>query len=177
MKGLNEMIKLERPSGKHKREALSFRQEFYDSGEDTINGSELLDRTDSYDEWLAAVTDNASASTVSPDWVVTDTYFAVDESGRIVGIIDLRHELRGFLTDFGHTGFSVRPSERRKGHASEMLALILKRAKEAGFRRLQLSAERKNEASVRTIQANGGKYERSFSYDGEEADVYFIELT
>ena len=33
-----------------------------------------------------------------------------------------------------------------------------------------------NEASVKTIVKNGGKYERSFEFEGEEADVYKIVL-
>ncbi len=36
---------------------------------------------DSYEEWLKSVTDNTSEDTVNPDWVVTDTFFAVDELG------------------------------------------------------------------------------------------------
>ena len=64
------MIKLKRPVKEYEREALAFRQEFTDNGEDTINGSELLDRIDSYDEWLKSVTDNISAETVNPSWVV-----------------------------------------------------------------------------------------------------------
>ena len=42
--------------------------------------------------------------------------------------------------------------------------------------KLQLSVERSNEASVKTITKNGGKYERSFSFEGEEADVYMIHV-
>ncbi|MDD5899286.1 MAG: GNAT family N-acetyltransferase [Lachnospiraceae bacterium] len=82
---------------------------------------------------------------------VTDTFFAVDESGKIVGIIDFMHELKGFLVDFGHTGYSVRPSERKKGYATQMLSLIMQVAKEAGLAHLQLSVERTNEPSVKTI--------------------------
>ena len=41
---------------------------------------------------------------------------------------------------------------------------------------LQLSVERDNEPSVKTIVKNGGKYERSFEFEGEEADVYKIDL-
>ncbi|MCR5104445.1 MAG: GNAT family N-acetyltransferase [Eubacterium sp.] len=168
------MIKLKRPIKENEAEALAFKKEFIDNGEQTINGSELLDQMDSYDEWLKSVSDNTSPETVNPSWVVTDTYFAFDEKNRLVGIIDLRHNLNDFLKDFGNCGYSVRPSERRKGYATEMLRLIIERAAEIGLGKLQLSVERTNEPSVKTILKNGGKYERSFTFEGEEADVYMI---
>ncbi len=171
------MIKLIRPSKEHEKEALAFKKEFFDNGENTINGSELLDQTDSYDNWLQAVTNNTSKATVNPEWVVTDTYFAIDENERIVGVIDFRHELKGFLKDFGNSGYSVRPSERKKGYATQMLSLILERAKETGLKSFQLSAEKSNTPSIKTIIKNGGKYSRSFTVNNEEADVYIIDLS
>ncbi|SEQ96969.1 Predicted acetyltransferase [Lachnospiraceae bacterium NE2001] len=170
------MIRFIRPTEKHKDEALAFKQEFLDNGEQTINGSELLDQMDSYEDWLKSVTDNISEETVNPDWVVTDTFFAFDEKDAIVGIIDFRHELNGFLVDFGNTGYSVRPSERHKGYATEMLHQLLDVARNSGLASLQLSVERSNEPSVKTIVKNGGVYERSFEFQGEEADVYRIKL-
>ncbi len=56
-----------------------------------------------------------------------------------------------------------------------MLRLIIERAGEIGLGRLQLSVERTNEPSVKTILKNGGKYESFFTFEGEEADVYMIE--
>jgi Predicted acetyltransferase len=170
------MIRFIRPTEEHKEEALAFKQEFLDNGEHTINGSELLDQMNSYEDWLKSVTDNISEETVNPDWVVTDTFFALDEKDSIVGIIDFRHELNGFLIDFGNTGYSVRPSERRKGYATEMLHQLLDVARNSGLNSLQLSVEKSNEPSVKTIVKNGGVYERSFEFQGEEADVYRIKL-
>ena len=170
------MITLKRPVKENESEAKAFKQEFIDNGETTINGSELWDQMDSYDEWLKSVTDNASSDTVDPSWVVTDTYFAFDDNDRIVGVIDLRHELNDFLKDFGNSGYSVRPSERRKGYATRMLGLIIDRAGEIGMSRIRLSVERTNEPSVKTITKNGGIYERSFTFEGEEADVYMIDI-
>ena len=69
-------IRLVRPQIEHKSKALAFRQEFFDAGEHVINGSELLDQTDDYEEWLRSVTDNTHKETVNPNWVVTDTFFA-----------------------------------------------------------------------------------------------------
>lgn len=169
-------LTLVRPTLELKSKALDYRQEHFDNNEMVINGSELLDKTDSYEEWLKSVTDNTSPDTVNPNWVVTDTFFAVDENEKIIGVIDFRHTLNDFLKDFGNSGYSVRPSERRKGYATEMLRQILIIAKQAGLQEVQLSVERNNEPSVKTIVKNGGKYERSFEFEGEEADVYKIIL-
>lgn len=168
---------LKRPSSELKEEALNYRQEHFEHGEMTINGSELFDKTESYEEWLASVTRNANPLTVSPEWVLTDTFFAVDtENNKIVGIIDLRHILNDFLINFGNSGYSVRPSERKKGYATEMLKQLLIVAKEAGLEHLHLSVEHDNLPSIKTITKNGGIYERSFEYEGKQADVYIIIL-
>lgn len=169
-------IRLVRPTEQLKEQAIKFRQEFFDNHEMVINGSELFDKTDQYEDWLKAVTANTNIEAVNVNWVVTDTFFAVDEKGKIVGIIDLRHTLNDFLKDLGNCGYSVRPSERRKGYATEMLRLLLPIAKDAGMKELHLSVERDNEASIKTILRNGGKHERSFEFEGEQADIYKIIL-
>jgi len=169
-------IKLVTPSIEHKEEALEFRKEFFDNGEKVINGSEMLDHIESYEEWLDSVTANANVDTVNPNWVLTDTFFAVDEDGKIVGIIDFRHELKGFLIDFGHSGYSVRPTQRCKGYATEMLSILIEHARKAGLSSLQLSVERSNTPSVKTIVRNGGLVQRSFEFEGEPADIYMVQL-
>lgn len=174
---MNNNIILVKPTIEWKEQALAYRQEHFDYGEKIINGSELLDKTESYEEWLEKVVQNSRKSTVSPDWVLTDTFFAVTgQNKKIVGIIDLRYELNDFLKDFGNSGYSVRPTERKKGYATEMLAQVCGIAKSAGLKELQLSVEKSNTASIRTIEKNGGIYERSFVFENEIADIYEIIL-
>lgn len=172
-----KMIRLVRPDKELQDKAIDFKQEFFSHNEKTINGSELLDQTDDYDKWLRTVTANTDPATADPNWVVTDTFFALNSKDRIIGIIDLRHTLNDFLKDFGNCGYSVRPTERRKGYATEMLRRILVIAGEAGLSELHLSVERSNTPSVKTIIKNGGVYERSFAYENEPADVYRFDLS
>ena len=82
-------IKLVKVSSDYKNEIMNFKKEFMDSSENTIPGGELLDKIDNIDEWLEYVIKNSNSSTVSKDWVTTDTYLAF-ESGHPVGIICLR---------------------------------------------------------------------------------------
>lgn len=170
-------IILVRPAPELKEQALSYRREHFQHGEEIIYGSELFDKTESYEEWLSNVTRNTDPKTVNENWMVTDTFFAVRKSDeKIIGIIDLRHTLNEFLKDLGNCGYSVRPSERKKGYATEMLRQLLETAKDAGMKELHLSVEQDNTASIKVIQKNGGLYERSFTYEGETADVYRIAL-
>ena len=170
-------IKLVRPTIELKVKALDYRQEHFNNNELIINGSELFDKINSYEEWLEKVNNNSKIETVDPNWVLTDTFFAIrEEDNKIIGIIDLRHTLNEFLKDFGNSGYSVRPSERKKGYATEMLRLLIKYAKEIGLTELHLSVERDNIPSIKTIVKNGGKIERSFEFEGELADIYLIEL-
>lgn len=169
-------IKLVRPTIELKTKALDYRQEHFNNNEFIINGSELLDKTDSYEEWLESVSNNTSIKTVNKSWVVTDTFFALDKDNEIVGIIDFRHTLNDFLKDFGHCGYSVRPSKRNRGYATEMLRQITIIAKDNGLTELQLSVEADNYPSIKTIKRNGGVKEREFIFEGNVAYVYKIKL-
>ncbi len=174
---MDKDICLIKPALEWKEEALGYRREHFRHGEDIIYGSELFDKTESYEEWLSSVTRNADPKTVNENWVLTDTFFAVRKSdNKIIGMIDLRHTLNEFLKDLGNCGYSVRPSERKRGYGTEMLCQLLQVAKEAGMEELHISVEKENTASIKVIQKNGGVYERSFSFEDQRADIYRIVL-
>lgn len=170
-------IYLVRPTIQLREQALDYREEHFKNGEKVINGSELLDQIENYEEWLSSVTLNTDSKTVNENWVVTDTFFAVRKSdNRIIGVIDLRHTLNDFLKDFGNCGYSVRPSERKKGYATEMLHQLIGVARKIGMTELHISVEKTNIGSIKVIEKNGGVYERSFTYENELADIYLISI-
>jgi predicted acetyltransferase len=88
----------------------------------------------------------------------TERWLAVH--GEYAGRITLRHWLtEPLLTWGGHIGYSVRPSARRRGHASRALALMLPIAAHLGIERVLVTCDTDNEPSRRTIERNGGVYE------------------
>ena len=71
-----------------------------------------------YEEWLKNTISNSHKDTVRRDWGCADIFFAVRKSDqKIIGMIDIRYNLNNiFLKQYGgHIGYSVRPSETRKG--------------------------------------------------------------
>src|SRR5215469_5659248 len=52
------------------------------------------------------------------------------DDGAVVGVSSLRHGLTPSLEDVGgHIGYSIRPSERRKGYGTCILALTMEQAR------------------------------------------------
>lgn len=112
---------------------------------------------DAFVEGLRALeTDPAALPT---GWVPTSVRWWVDGDAYL-GRIALRHRLNHFLRELGgHIGYDVRPSARRRGHATAMLAAILPEARERGIDPALVTCDEDNLASRRTIEANGGVLE------------------
>ena len=157
--------------------ALDFKKEFFDNGEKTINGSYKLDMDRyTYSEWLQIIKDNLNKDVVNPKFGLSHTFFAVKYDGEIIGIVNLRHTLTDFYKDSGHIGYSVRPSERKKGYATEILRQVLDCAKKQGLAEVYLTCKKNNEASRKTIIRNCGTLNRIFVKNEIEYEEYRISL-
>jgi predicted acetyltransferase len=81
-------------------------------------------------------------------WVAGDEY---------LGRLSIRHVLTPHLLYFGgNIGFEVRPSARRRGHATAMLAAALPLAAALGIDPARIDCDVGNDASRRVIEKNGG---------------------
>jgi predicted acetyltransferase len=56
----------------------------------------------------------------------------------------------------GHIGFGIRPSERRKGYATQMLRMALPILKERGVNPVVITCDKENVGSSKTIKKVGG---------------------
>ncbi len=78
---------------------------------------------------------------------------------KMVGCMQVHNVLTDRMKNYtGHVGYSVRPSERRKGYATKMLGKACDFLKSFGFDEIGVSCLPDNEASRKTILANGGEY-------------------
>jgi len=129
---------------------------------------------------LINTTNNRQESTVKSGWVVSDTFFAVNKSdNRIIGIIDIRHNLNNDTLKkyFGHIGYAVRPSERKKGYTTKILKMGLEYAKTLHIEKVMLGCYSDNTASIKTIERCSGKLTETKQYiDRKILNIYWVKL-
>lgn len=153
--------------------------------------------TDMMDEWSAAdekiipyairrldyhdfqyYMDNLEVTDTSSGLVPDSTFFCLDEERDIfVGAVNIRHYLNdSLLRSGGHVGDGVRPSERRKGVATEMIRLALPECRKLGIDRVLMICDKDNVGSARSIQKNGGVLENEMEVDGVIHQRYWIDV-
>lgn len=177
---MSDAIHLASPAPEHEADAAAYVAEFRAAGEAGIHGGGEINEFERYVDWLDFNEKNKSWATVRTGWVPGETFFAIRESdGKIVGMINVRYSLSDFLLHFGgHIGYSVRPNERRKHYASEMLRQALEILKSKGIGRALVICNEDNPASAGVIKRNGGVMENS-EWDDEDqrwTQRYWIEL-
>lgn len=162
---------LTEPSMEYDDQIQAFRREFLEM-EGSMDGCGPLRRFERTQDWLDFVESLKRPETVPPRLVpMTQFLYVREDNKKVVGVIQIRHSFNDFLEKYGgHIGYSVCPSERRKGYASQMLALVLPRCRELGLKRVLICCVVGNEGSKKTILKNGGVYESTVYL--KERDVY-----
>jgi predicted acetyltransferase len=148
------------PSKKYENQAFKYIQEFLEHNSE-INGTGGLNRYDNYDEWLQKIEKDLDIPNIPEDRVPANTYFLIRLSDdRIIGMINIRHRLNEFmLNEGGHIGYSIRPTERKKGYGTLLLSLGLQKCKELNLKEILITCDKINIASSKVIQNNNGVLE------------------
>lgn len=161
-----------RPTEEYLEQVWAYKQEMA-AADSSMDGTGPLRRVESAEEWLKY---SRTCETIekSEKLVPATQFILVRESdNKLVGMLQVRHCFNAYLEKYaGHIGYSVRPSERRKGYAKAMLKEAL------GFCRVELGLEKvlitcltHNEGSRRTILSCGGVYEYTIHEPDDNVDL------
>ena len=165
------MPELSAPTVAVARSFLSAMGEFGAEGrggpdDDSMIGREISqwqgrwDTPEGFAAFVAALRAQSAQEAPRPaGWVPCTTWWWVDGQDYL-GRIALRHRLNDRLREHGgHIGYDVRPTARRRGHATAMLRAVLPRANVMGIDPALVTCAVTNVASRRVIEANGGVLE------------------
>ena len=165
------MPELMRPDGRVQLSFLTAMKEFQAEGRGDADDNSMLGREirmwggrwddpatfAEYAAWLRA--DVREDSSRPPGFVPGTTLWWADGHDYL-GRITIRHRLTPSLLNLGgHIGYDVRPSARRRGHATLMLAAALPVACGLGIDPVLIICDTGNVGSRKVIEANGGVLE------------------
>ncbi len=174
-----EELYLAEPTEKYWDQVLDYKAEFIQEGS-SMDGTGPLRRVDLLEDWLEQLKMYNSEDTVPEGKVPSTLFLFVRKSdNRVVGMIDVRHRLNDYLLNYGgNIGYSIRPSERRKGYAKEMLRQVLPFCRSLGLSKVLITCNDDNAGSRRTILSNGGVFENKSHEPDENLDLerYWITL-
>lgn len=153
---------------------LEMAREFRDTGSDRY--SDALEDVDAY---VTRCVDASRGVGLRPGIVPYTQLWLVRDGRQVLAVSSLRHHLTPALERFGgHIGYVVRPSERRKGYGTRLLALTLEKCRERGLERVLVTCDDDNVGSARIIEKNGGVRDTMGTNpnNGKPLRRYWIEL-
>lgn len=160
-------------------EITSYRREFLDENS-SMDGCGSLKHFDNPQDWLDQNKSLENKDTVPENWAQSTQFAYIRKSDKVlVGMIQIRHYFNDFLEKYGgNIGYSIRPSERKKGYAKKMLCDCLPYCREAGLNKILMTCLNNNEGSRKTILANGGVYESTVFEPNDKVylERYWIDL-
>ena len=167
-------LRLVKASDRYRAQITDMLEEWHATGEKIVPYA--IRRTDYHD--FAHYCDDLEVKNAGDGLVPDSTFFCLDEErDMIVGAVNIRHYLNeGLLRSGGHIGDGVRPSERRKGIATKMIAMALEECKKLGIEKVLMVCDRDDFGSAKSIRNNGGVLENEIEVDGVLKQRYWIDL-
>ena len=165
-------LKLVKLETKYRSQLNNMLDEWYSYDEEIIPYAIRKVDYHNFDRYIDSLELKEAKNGLVPD----STFFCLDEERNIfVGAVNIRHYLNeNLLLNGGHIGDGIRPSERRKGIATQMIALALDECKKLGIDKVLMVCDKNNICSAKSIINNGGLLENEIEVDGIVKQRYWI---
>ncbi len=173
-----EELVLLKPTEEYADQIMECKREYL-AVNSSMDGCGPIRRTDDPKEYLKLCAIEEDPETCPAPLVPATQFMLVRKSDdKVVGFLQVRHKFSDYLKKYGgHIGYSVRPSERRKGYAKEMLRMALPFCREIVLDKVLITCNYDNIGSEKTILANGGVYESTVTEpNGKKLKRFWIEL-
>lgn len=117
-----------------------------------IRDFEKLDKIP-FEEWIDNLEKGKDEKNLLSNYSPHTLYLAINDEEKLVGAIGLRwKKVPALMTFGGLVGYSIRPSQRGKGYASEMLKLALEKFKNTDIDNVLITCKDFNVASKKVIE-------------------------
>lgn len=167
-------LKLVKLAPEYRRHLNDMMEEWYSAGEEIVPYTIRRQDYRNFENYML----NLEVQDTSGGLVPDSTCFCLEEEADLfVGAVNIRHYLNDrLLLNGGHIGDGVRPTQRRKGIATKMIALALEECRKLGITRVLMVCDKENIGSAKSIQKNGGILENEVVVDGVTEQRYWIDL-
>jgi predicted acetyltransferase len=139
--------------------ALEAAGEFNGEGSGWLLLRDAYEQSETWEDYLSLLEAYGRGERL-PEGRVPTTILAATVDGDLVGSLSIRHELNATLARYGgHIGYTIVPSHRRKGYATQALRQALPIARSLGIDEVLVTCDEDNIASARVIEKCGGEFE------------------
>ena len=169
---------LVQPGPEHEAAVLDYIAEHKAAGETHLSGG--LGDFEDFASWQTRCQREHAGLWQDPEWNVPSGVFLAirKHDSRLIGLMRLRLGDSPKVLDFdGHIGSGIRPSERRKGYARQLLHMGIKACGKAGMTKVLVTCDAGNTASEALLRGAGGRFEDTrMEEDGNLIHRFWFEV-
>ena len=168
-------VKFILPAAEHESYILDYIKEHDNFREPCLGFADFSN----YGEWLEQQVRRREKLNLQPNEFPSTLYLVFNEFSQLIGISNFKTDLpEELLQHIGHIGYAIRPHQRNKGYATELLRECLPLAKSMGLNIVLITCNESNIASAKVIEKNNGVFENNLYVENEQITVkrYWISL-
>ena len=168
-------VKFILPTAEHESDILDYIKEHDNFREPCLGFASF----NNYGAWLEQQIRRRENLNLEPNEFPSTLYLAFNEFNQLIGLTNFKTALpEELLRHIGHIGYAIRPTQRGKGYATELLRESFPLAKSMGLNKVLITCNESNAASAKVIEKNNGVFENNLYVENDKITVkrFWISL-